>query len=801
MNGQPLKVLTVDDNADDRYLLRINLEHNGCVVIEAANGAEGLHLASTCNPDVIISDALMPVMDGFHLLRCIKTEESLQSIPFIFYSAVYTGDQEASLAISLGAEAFIAKPKEPEVFWNELQRVLDECKGKKGLDVNPRMMEKKAEDFLQKYSSIVTAKLEEKVRELEEAKSLIEEKEQDWQETFDAIEGCVSINSLDNNVHLANRHCRTMLGVTSDELYSHKCFELFHGTSSPIEDCPMISVMESGQTAEIERFETKLNRWISISCFPLRNKTGEVRGVVHFAKDITDRKNNALALERSETLFRSTFEQAAVGISHTSLDGRYIRVNKKFSDITGYTHDELLSLNYKDVTFQDDIEIDAKQRAELIAGNLESASVEKRFIDKIGENHWVNRTISLVRDKSGAPDYFVAVIEDISERKKIEQQLFQSQKLEAIGTFAGGIAHDFNNILAAIIGFGEMSLVKMRPDDAQRGNLLQILRAAERAAKLTRDILLYSRKQIQICKIVDLNEIVSNMKDFLNRVIGEDVDLNVTLAEDTLSVKVDVNHIEQVLMNLVTNARDAIDNGGEISIVVESEVMDQEFVERHGFGVPGSYALLSVADTGKGMDPETINRIFEPFYTTKKVGKGTGLGLSVVYGIVRQHNGYICVDSEPQRGTTFKVYLPITLDHKDQGTELIFDAQIVLTGKETILLADDDEMVREMVKLVLSSFGYTVIVAVDGKEAVSQYMNNAASIDLLLLDMIMPKMSGKDAYDAIRVHSPGVKVLFFSGYSSEMIEDKKKLDMTLPLLSKPITPQELLKKIRQILDS
>ncbi len=284
-----MKILIVDDNAEDRYLLKLNMVHHGCEVIEAANGAEGLHLASSDRPDLIVSDALMPVMDGFQFLRCIKTDESLRSIPFIFYSAVYTGNKEAELAISLGAEAFIVKPKDAQEFWDELSTILTRCTLKKESVVRTELGHEE-EDFLRKYSHIVAEKLEEKVRILEAARANIAEKEQEWQETFDAIGDCVTIHDLNNNVLLANKACRNVLGVSPDEIHSRKCFELFHKTRGPVGTCPMFSTVQTGASSEIELFEPSLNTWLSISCFPLSGKDGAVRGVVHFAKDITLRK-------------------------------------------------------------------------------------------------------------------------------------------------------------------------------------------------------------------------------------------------------------------------------------------------------------------------------------------------------------------------------------------------------------------------------------------------------------------------------------------------------------------------------
>lgn len=384
------------------------------------------------------------------------------------------------------------------------------------------------------------------------------------------------------------------------------------------------------------------------------------------------------------------------------------------------------------------------------------------------------------------------------EKAKLETQVRHMQKMEAIGRFTGGIAHDFNNILTAIIGNATLIQMHVENDPKTMHHIEQILATTERAANLTRGLLAFSRKQIIDIKPVDLNKIIKNVEKLLLRLIGEDVELKVALDGEPI-IRADAGQIEQVLMNLVTNAKDAMPKGGHLSISTKIANVDNGFVKRHEYGRPGIYVLLTVSDTGTGMDAATKEKIFEPFFTTKEVNKGTGLGLSIVYGIIKQHEGYINVYSEPGKGTTFRIYLPVI--EKSRGEALRTEkADAPRGGTETILLAEDDAAVRQFVKTILEEFGYSVIEAIDGEDAIDKYMANKDSIKLLVLDVIMPKKNGKEVYDSIIAVKPGIKTLFTSGYNEEIIHTHGVIMEGLNFVSKPFIPTELLRTIRAILD-
>jgi two-component system cell cycle sensor histidine kinase/response regulator CckA len=400
------------------------------------------------------------------------------------------------------------------------------------------------------------------------------------------------------------------------------------------------------------------------------------------------------------------------------------------------------------------------------------------------------------------PDGVVNVIRvgrDITEQIKLEDQLRQSQKMESVGTLAGGVAHDFNNILSSIIGYGQLAVMKMEPDNPYRKNVEQMLTAADKAAYLTQGLLSFSRKQMSNRVQVNLNELIKKTEMFLRRVIGADIEFRTNLFKNPLLLLADPNQIEQVLMNLVTNACDAMATGGVLTITTEQIQLDEEFSGRHGDGKPGSYGLITVSDSGFGMGEEIQQRIFEPFFTTKEVGKGTGLGLAIIYGIIKQHEGFIDLYSEPGKGTAFRVYLPL-IESAGKETTKVDQSEYPAGGTETILLAEDDEMLRKLAKSVLEEFGYKVIAAVDGEDAISKFVENKGRIDLLLTDLIMPKKSGKEVYEEVQKIRPGIKTIFASGYSPDIVRDKVSLGKDATIVYKPISPMDLLKKVRSVLD-
>lgn len=521
--------------------------------------------------------------------------------------------------------------------------------------------------------------------------------------------------------------------------------------------------------------------------------------VLGVAVDITKQKQAEDALRESEERFRATFEQAAVGIAHVGLDGRWLRVNQKLCHMLGYTRDELLAKTFIEISYPDSIELNLKYIRQITAGQIQTYSLEKRYTHKNGSTVWCHVTVSLVRNSSGEPQYLISVIEDITRRKNLEAQLRHSQKLEAIGRLAGGIAHDFNNILTVIIGNSELLLYNFEENNPLRKDVEQIKKVAERAASLTRQLLAFSRQQVLEARALNLNTVIADTEQMLRRLIGEHIELQTRLAPNLGFVKADPGQMEQVILNLAVNARDAMPGGGRLTIETAGAILNRADLDDQPEVEPGPFVTLIVSDTGPGIADEILAHIFEPFFTTKEVGEGTGLGLATVHGIITQSSGFIRVHSQPGQGTTFIIYLPQAETSPDLPQPLPAAIQ-PHRGSETILLAEDEQAVRELAHRVLSESGYTVLEAHNGPEALHLSEQYQGAIDLLLTDVLMPGgLSGPQLAEALSAAGRHLKVLYMSGYTDKALAHHGLLEAGVNLITKPFSPDTLISQVCQIL--
>ncbi|HAP67106.1 MAG TPA: hypothetical protein DCQ99_04730 [Nitrospinae bacterium] len=513
-------------------------------------------------------------------------------------------------------------------------------------------------------------------------------------------------------------------------------------------------------------------------------------------QDITERKKMEMFQLELQRKYEELINSLNVGIFNVDVAGNILEINNAcVSMAEAPSREELVKHNILDL-------LRDRNKFKEIVDRLSKGDIirdeEIEFITLKGNKIWTSVSTILKKDKKGNT-YLGGIIENITDKKAIEDQLKHSQKLEAVGILAGGIAHDFNNILSAIMNYGNLLLMKRGGDETTKKFAEQIVSASEKGASLTKGILAFTRKQVINPQVVDLNEIIERTEKILMRLINEDIEMNINLADRALNVNIDEVQIDQILMNLATNARDAMPNGGKITIGTSLYEINGEFIRTYGYGNPGSYAMISFADTGIGMDEETIKKIFEPFFTTKGLGKGTGLGLSISYGIIKQHNGFINVFSELGNGTEFNIYLPLTTQEAKERKPI--EVITTISGSETLLLVEDNSLVRDTTRVILEEYGYKVIEAVDGEDAVQKFNKNKDNIKLIISDMIMPKKSGKEVYEEIKKISPDVKVIFVSGYTADQIKTKDISEDGISLLFKPITPNKLLKKVREVIDS
>ena len=583
------KILVVDDNPQNLYMLQTLLGGHGYGVMAAANGAEALEKARSERPDMIIADILMPVMDGFQLCREWKRDNRLKDVPFVFYTATYTDPKDEKFALGLGAERFIVKPQEPEAFLGMIEEVFDEHKaGRLAAPCEPQHDEAV---YFREYNEALIRKLEDKMVQVEEAKRRLE-------------------------------------------------------------------------------------------------------------REVAARIRTEEALRESEKKYRALIETTNTGFVIIDLTGMVLDANDEYARLTGHERrDEILGRSVFDWT----AEYDQEQNKQALEKCIQQGFLKNLALDYVGsEGQTVPVEMNATLVVSEQRKQILALCFDITERKRAGQQMLslqaqlqQSQKMEAIGRLAGGVAHDFNNLLTVISIQSQLSVLGLREGDPLREKLKEIEKAADRAANLTRQLLAFSRRQILEMKVLNLNYIVSDLEKMLHRIIGEDIELTSMLADDLGMVKVDPGQMEQVIVNLAVNAKDAMPQGGKLTIETTNVELDEGYTHTHMGVIPGAYVMLSVSDTGVGMSKEVKEQIFDPFFTTKEKGKGTGLGLSTVYGIVKQSGGDIYVYSEVGHGTTFKIYFPRVFEpgeelaKKEAGEE-------VPRGTETILVVEDDDMVRKL---------------------------------------------------------------------------------------------------------
>jgi PAS domain S-box-containing protein len=568
------------------------------------------------------------------------------------------------------------------------------------------------------------------------------------------------------------------------------------------------------------------------SSFLLRRTIQERNSMIaetnlEFEKEIEERRQAEIALLEQMEFLRTLLDTIPNPIFYTDVHGRYAGCNRAYEVFFGQSKEELTGSSALDLYIADSVHgADDGESPGNGCQGVRTGEALLRHAD--GTDHIVLFSRAMYADIEGNPAGMVGVVLDISALKKaeaeklrLETQIFQSQKIEALGQLAGGIAHEFNNILTAILGYSHILRKKMNDSDPLLFFVDNTITSGERAAGLVRDILAFGRKQKIDPVLVDLREVVNKSVSLLKMMIGEDIDLAVSLCDEPLWVMADGNLVSQILMNLAANAKDAMPQGGLVSISTSVTRVEQELRHVHGTAQPGSYGMIAFSDTGIGMDAKTRERIFEPFFTTKEVGKGTGLGLSIVYGIIRQHNGCIDMETEFTKGTTFRIYLPVAakallnrdanMPVQSSGTQTKRLAIVAArqpdpevcpypSGTETVLVAEDNDTVRILTKNLLQENGYTVIEASHGNDAIQKFMEHADRIRLLLLDVIMPKKNGWEVYDTIRKIRPDVQVIFMSGYAADVFAKKIIPEEEMNILQKPVSPGTLLRALRTELD-
>ncbi len=616
----------------------------------------------------------------------------------------------------------------------------------------------------------------------------------DW----DVAGGTVTLNARSAEIHgLPAREFTSPVGWWQDVLHPEDLARLTRDTVALLEG--RAAMIED--TLRVRRADGEA--WIlSRGGVTGRAPDGRPLRVTGTHTDVTQRKRAEDALHASEERFRAAFESAPIGVCLASLDGRFLRVNRAWCELLGYREDELLGRDIIAITHPEDRAATARRFSLGRVTSDGEPAFEKRFLRKDGSTFWAQVHTSAARDGAGRTEYFIGLMIDIDQRKtaqeertRLEEQLRQAQKIESIGMLAGGVAHDFNNLLLPILGFAEMARGGA-VDARQAHQLSQIIDAALRAKDLVRQLLAFSRKQMLEMRSLDLNDEIRRFEPILRRVVREDIRLDLELAPDLGPVRGDSSQIQQILMNLVVNAHDAMPGGGRMRIATAEADLGEARDPQLSALPAGRYVVVTVADTGEGMDANVRAHLFEPFFTTKEPGKGTGLGLATVHGIVKQHGGEIAVRTAPGTGTSFAVWLPRA---RSGPTAAVGEAtRRIAGGDERVLVVEDEQLVRDLVSAVLSERGYRVTSAADPDEAL-RLIAAGAEFDLLLTDVIMPGMDGRELHARLKTLRPALKALYMSGYTGDVL-DAHHLDASTHLLQKPFVVAHLIAKVRETLD-
>ena len=757
-----IRVLVLDDVEDERILIIRALEKQGlsCTIAEADSRETFIRELESFRPDIVLADYLMPDFTGLQAIKLL--EEQYSRVPVI----IVTGrldDETAVGCIKKGAADYLLK------------------------------------ESLSRLAAAVTGALEKKSLQddIENQHIALREAALDWQNTFHAIDGSVMILDSEQKILRCNKATEDILQKPSADLIGKKCYKLFHCLDHPIEGCPFLLTKE--QRARENLYLSIGGKTLDVVTYPLFREDGTMRGAVHVMNDITPIFEAQQKLQMSEERFRDLYDNGpSAYFTIAPTDGTILQCNRQAALLTGYSHEALIGMDRIDLYADTEHgKVKAKKIFHLFRQGETIQDQELQMVRKNGESLWVSLTVSPVFDDSGKVIESRSVLIDISERKKMELQLRQAQKMEAVGNLAGGIAHDFNNILSAVIGFTELVLEKVTPGSTMDGDLREVYSAGLRAKELVSQILTFARQHDEVTRPMQMSIIIKEALKFLRSTIPTSITIEQNIESDSL-IMGDPTQVHQIIMNLCTNAAHAMEeSGGVLMVSLQDVTVDtSSLLFKEGIKI-GDYVELKVSDTGTGIAPKVISSIFEPYYSTKAIGKGTGLGLAVVQGIVEKSCGKITVESRKGEGTVFNVYLPIT---ERPEVDQVIDQEVVVKGTERILFVDDEDSIVKMGCRVLGSLGYVVTPSTSSIEALALFTSHPGDFDLVITDMTMPNMTGDLFAAKLKTIRPDISVILCTGYSNRISEATISELGINALVNKPFVKNDLAKEVRKVLD-
>ena len=758
-----LRVLILEDNQPDAELFIRKLQEAGFELDADTVDTEQAFVASLRFRayDLILSDYTIPQWSGLEAFRFVK--RSGINVPFVLVTGTL-GEEAAVDLIKEGVADYILKDRLTRLP-SAVRRALDE-----------------------KLTRDEAARARQALRDSEEKVRLL------LDSTAEAIYGV----NLQGNCTFCNPACARLLGYDHpSDLLGKQMHSLSHhtraeGTPYSIEDCPICTAVRAGREFHLdeELLWKKDGSSFPVECWshPMLHDGKSIGSVVTFL-DISERKQIEYNLRRLAAVVESSQD----AIISATLDGMILTWNLGAEQIYGYPRAQVLGKSLG-IIVPPDQQNEFHGILKKISWGEKVEQLATICLRKDGTQVPVSLSVSSIKDPHGRIVGASAIARDVTETKRLEEMFLQAQKMEAVGRLAGGVAHDFNNLLGVILGYSDIVEGRLKDDDPVRAKVAQIKKAGQNAARLTRQLLAFSRQQILDPRILDLNSVVTDVQKMLQRLIGADVEMVTALSPNLACVKADQGQLEQVIMNLIVNSRDAMPDGGSLTIETSNVHLDDLYVQSHPELAAGSFVMLAVTDTGTGIDPETQKHIFEPFFTTKEQGKGTGLGLSTVYGVVKQSGGFISVSSEVGRGTTFKIYLPQTSSAAERDD---IEPRRLFEGTETVLVVEDEESLRKLTCEMLVENHYTVLEASNGFEAHELAQLHQGTIHLLLTDVVMPRISGPSLAKSLMARNPNMKVLYMSGYMNSSVVQELAISGS-EFLQKPFTSDTLTRKIREI---
>ncbi|HVD33107.1 MAG TPA: PAS domain S-box protein [Gemmatimonadales bacterium] len=767
MAENPLRILILEDVPMDAELMEYELAQASIPFLSRRVDSRDafLHELDEFRPDLILSDYTLPRFDGMTALSLAR--ERAPSIPFLIVTGS-VNEETAVGCMKAGATDYLLK--------SNLARI--------GPAIEAALERERAHA--------------EKVQ----AESALAASERRFRSLVQNSSDLVTVLAPDGTITYASDSAERIVGYSPADLVGTSLLQ--YVDPSHVEQVRGL-LHTNGKSSVAGPIEFSLRRpsgsavWLeAVGSNLLSDAT--IRGIVLNARDVSERKRADLALRESEERYRDLFDNATDLVCMAAPDGSLLYVNKAWQQGTGYGDDEIGRMQLLDIVHPESRGYYTEVVDRVLRGERLD-HVELVFMPKAGPPITVEGNLSCTF-KDGVPSTVRGIYRDVTERKRVEEQLRRAERMQAAGKLAGGVAHEVNNMMTGVIGFSEFVLRSLEPDDPRKADVEEVIKAGTRAADVTRQLLAFTRQQVLRPQMVQINAVVSEMEKMLRRSLGEDKLLELRLSPEAGEIRADRGQLEQVLINLVLNARDAMTGHGRVSIETALAVWDEVYAQRHGgVDIPlGRYVMLAVSDNGCGMDDDVQERIFEPFFTTKPIGQGTGLGLSTVYGIVKQSGGYVWVYSEPGEGSVFKVYLPQARVASEPDEPAIEPVTAPAGGSETILVIEDESVVRKLACRGLRDHGYNVVEAPNGAQALRYIREHPQLVDLVISDVVMPEIGGREFGQRLATLDPDLPILYMSGYTGEDVVQRGLLDPGAPFQQKPFTPAGLALKVRQMLD-